>query len=142
MSVATGRVFAGLIRAAGGGKQFRYPETWSRSVIGARLLTQSCPRLSRDKKTQLEDEEVNNEPIKFSSSKASYKVWKVDRGMGSQFERPLWKVLPVSMVCIAFLLWCALRDEKEVDELLGKQLNVQLPGLLPEEEEPSQNKPS
>ncbi|KAM9817144.1 ubiquinol-cytochrome c reductase complex assembly factor 4 [Neosynchiropus ocellatus] len=142
MSAATGRVFAGLFRAAAGGKQFTHLETWSRSVISARLLTQSCQRLSRDKKTQSEDEEVNNEPIKFSSSKASSKVWKVDRGMGSQSKRPLWKVLSVSVVCITFLLWCVLRDEKEVDELLGKQLNVQLPGLVPDEEEPLQNKPS
>ncbi|CAJ1080858.1 protein CCSMST1 isoform X2 [Xyrichtys novacula] len=82
-----------------------------------------------------DENEVKDEPIKFSTSKASYRTWKVDRSMGSQYERPWWKVLPISLLAISFLLWCALREETEIDAQLEKQLYEQLPGLLANEEE-------
>lgn len=75
------------------------------------------------------------EPIKFSTSKASHRTWKVDRSLGSQFRRPWWKVFPISVVAIGFLLWCALRGETDIDTQLEKDLYEHLPGLLSDEEE-------
>lgn len=82
-----------------------------------------------------EEEERPAEPIKFSTSKASHRTWRVDRSMGSQHERPWWKVLPISLAFASFILWCVFRDETDVDSKLGKQLYEQLPGLLSDEEE-------
>lgn len=63
--------------------------------------------------------------------------------MGSQFERPWWKVLPVSLFATGFLLWCVLRDETDIDTQLEKELYEHLPGLLSDEEqEQVENKPS
>ncbi|XP_010220361.1 PREDICTED: protein CCSMST1 [Tinamus guttatus] len=56
--------------------------------------------------------------VQFSASKASPRVWSVDRSMGSGHERPWGKVLPVSLLGAALLLWCALRDSSEIDERL------------------------
>ena len=80
-------------------------------------------------KTPTENEaeaEVNNEPMKFSTSKASHRTWRVDRSMGSQHQRPWWKVVPISLFGTAFLLWCVLREETELDKQLEKQLHEQL----------------
>lgn len=59
----------------------------------------------------------------------------MDRSLGSQHERPWWKVLPISLLGSAFLLWCALRTETDVDTKLEKELNEQLPGLFSDEDE-------
>ncbi|XP_059892942.1 ubiquinol-cytochrome-c reductase complex assembly factor 4 [Gadus macrocephalus] len=80
-----------------------------------------------------ETDEVNNEPIKFSTSQGSHRTWRVDRTMGIQHQRPWWKVLPVSLVAVGFLLWCAFREETDVDLMLQKDLYEHLPGLLPDE---------
>lgn len=107
-----------------------------------RSLTLSCQRTARSK-TPNDNTEVNNEPIKFSTSKASHRVWKVDRTMGSQFKRRGFNVLPFSVLGIVFLLWCALRGETNIDGQLEKRLYEHLPGLLPEEEEEqAEDKPS
>uniref|UniRef100_A0A3B3CAC7 Ubiquinol-cytochrome c reductase complex assembly factor 4 n=1 Tax=Oryzias melastigma TaxID=30732 RepID=A0A3B3CAC7_ORYME len=82
-----------------------------------------------------EDAPPKDEPIKFSTSKASHKTWKVKRSMGSNYERPWWKVVPISLVCTAFLLWCAFRGETDIDKQLERQLYEQLPGLLSNEEQ-------
>uniref|UniRef100_A0A3Q3MKI7 Ubiquinol-cytochrome c reductase complex assembly factor 4 n=1 Tax=Labrus bergylta TaxID=56723 RepID=A0A3Q3MKI7_9LABR len=92
-----------------------------------RSLTLSSRRAARP----INDEkEVKDEPIKFSTSKASHRTWKVDQSMGSKFQRPWWKVLPISLCASAFLLWCALREETDIDEKLERKLYEQLPGLL------------
>ncbi|XP_077482780.1 ubiquinol-cytochrome c reductase complex assembly factor 4 [Stigmatopora argus] len=80
------------------------------------------------------EEKVNDEPIRFSTSKASHRNWNVERSLGSQYERPWWKVLPVSVLGVGFLLWCAFREETDIDAQLEKQLYQRLPGLLPDEE--------
>lgn len=87
-------------------------------VTSIRLLTLS----SRPSAKSTDDSTVKDEPIKFSTSKASHKIWKVDSSLGSQFERPWWKVLPVSLFCIGIILWCALRGETEVDRNLHKNI--------------------
>ena len=84
---------------------------------------------------------TNEEPIKFSTSKASHRTWRVDRAMGSQYQRPWWKVLPVSLVSLGFLLWCALRRETDVDAALQRELYEHLPGLLKDEEDEEEERP-
>uniref|UniRef100_A0A3Q0TBQ0 Ubiquinol-cytochrome c reductase complex assembly factor 4 n=1 Tax=Amphilophus citrinellus TaxID=61819 RepID=A0A3Q0TBQ0_AMPCI len=96
-------------------------------VLSSQLLAKS--RWAAD------NEEVKSEPIKFSTSKASHRTWKVDRSMGSQYKRPWWKVVPISLLATAFLLWCIFRDETDVDAALEKQLYENAPGLLLNEEE-------
>lgn len=106
-----------------------------------RTVTLGCQRLAWSKKSK-DNEEVNNEPIKFSTSKASHRTWKVDRGMGSHQRRRGLNVLPLSLLGVCFLLWCALRGETDVDGQLDKKLYEHLPGLLPDEEEQGEDKPS
>ncbi|TNN39693.1 Protein ccsmst1 [Liparis tanakae] len=95
-----------------------------------------CLALSAQDKSR--EDKVSDEPIKFSTSKASHRTWRVERSLGSQFERPWWKVLPLSLFFGGLILWCALREQTHIDELLQKQLYEHLPGLLPatEDEEP------
>lgn len=100
-----------------------------------RPLTLSCRSLAGPNKPREDDQEVNNEPIKFSTSKASHKSWRVDRSLGSQFERPWWRVLPISVFAVGFLLWCAVREETDVDVQLEKKLYEHLPGLVSDEDE-------
>ncbi|XP_043945467.1 protein CCSMST1 [Protopterus annectens] len=66
-------------------------------------------------------------PIKFSTSKASPKVWTVDKSFGSHYQRPWWKVLPVSLLGIGFLIWCFVREETEIDEKFDKTLLENVP---------------
>lgn len=87
-------------------------------VTSIRLLTLS----SRPSAKSTDDSAVKDEPIKFSTSKASHKIWKVHGSMGSQFEQPWWKVLPVSLFCISFILWCTLRSETDVDRNLYENI--------------------
>ncbi|XP_070962850.1 ubiquinol-cytochrome c reductase complex assembly factor 4 [Oncorhynchus clarkii lewisi] len=96
-------------------------------------LTSHC--LAKSKKPADEDDEEISQPIKFSSSKASHKTWNVDQSLGSKYQRPWWKVLPISLLGVSFLLWCALRGETVIDEQLEKNLYEQLPGLLSDEEQ-------
>lgn len=90
-----------------------------------------------------EEEDEAHPPIKFSTSKASHKTWNVDKSLGSSYERPWWKVVPISVFGVALMLWCVLRGETDIDDQLEKQLYEHLPGLLPDEdEEPVQKKAS
>lgn len=99
-----------------------------------RSLSLTSPAPARSKPSS-DDEAVSSEPIKFSTSKASHRTWRVDRSLGSQHERPWWKVVPVSLAIIAFLLWCVIRPETDVDTQLEKQLYERLPGLTSDQEE-------
>ncbi|XP_021266826.1 protein CCSMST1 isoform X2 [Numida meleagris] len=56
--------------------------------------------------------------IPFSASKASPRVWSVSQSMGSDYQRPWVKVLPLSLLCSGLLLWCAFREKTEIDERL------------------------
>lgn len=86
-------------------------------------------------KPPTDEETVKEEPINFSTSKASHRTWKVKDSMGSQYERPWWAVAPVMLLGSALLLWCFLREETDVDAQLNKQLYERLPGLFSDEEE-------
>lgn len=87
-------------------------------VTRIRFLTLS----SRPSAKSTDDSTVKDEPIKFSTSKASHKTWKVDSSLGSRFERPWWKVLPVSLFGISIILWCVLRGETDVDRNLQENM--------------------
>ncbi|XP_031699102.1 ubiquinol-cytochrome c reductase complex assembly factor 4 [Anarrhichthys ocellatus] len=132
MSTTTGRVFAGLMRASFSRGIFVRNAPPTAGVNSVRPLALSSKTYAESKDG---DEEVNNEPLKFSTSKASHRTWKVDRSMGSQFQRPWWKVLPISLFLTGFLLWCALRGQTDIDVQLEKQLYERLPGLLSDEAE-------
>lgn len=103
-----------------------------RRLSNARALTLTPETRSKEEKTT---DEVDHGPIKFSTSKASHKTWKVARMMGGEYQRPWWKVLPISLVGGSLLLWCVFRKETEVDAILQKELHDHLPELLDEEEE-------
>ncbi|KAM4715253.1 ubiquinol-cytochrome c reductase complex assembly factor 4 [Anableps anableps] len=131
MSPSAGRALGGLT------SRILSRGTWIKNApasVGARSLALTSRAAARSKPPS-EDEAVNSEPIKFSTSKASHRTWRVDRSMGSQYERPWWKVLPVSLGFAAFLLWCVLRKETDVDAQLEKQLRERLPGLVADEED-------
>ncbi|XP_041715280.1 protein CCSMST1 [Coregonus clupeaformis] len=106
----------------------------------ARTLSLTSQRLGKSKTADEDGEELSH-PIKFTTSKASHKTWNVDQSLGSKYQRPWWKVLPISLFGLSFLLWCALRGETDIDEQLEKNLYEHLPGLLLDEEE-EQSKPS
>ncbi|KAL2078269.1 hypothetical protein ACEWY4_025954 [Coilia grayii] len=105
----------------------------SRYPVSVRTLSAS-QRLWAKKPLEDDDEPIP-EPIKFSTSKASHRTWSVDRSLGSSYQRPWWRVLPLSLMGVAFLLWCVFRSESEVDQILEKELYEHLPGLLSDEEE-------
>uniref|UniRef100_A0A4W5KFP2 Uncharacterized protein n=1 Tax=Hucho hucho TaxID=62062 RepID=A0A4W5KFP2_9TELE len=91
----------------------------------ARTLSLTSQRLAKSK---TDDGEELSHPIKFTTSKASHKTWNVDQSLGSKYQRPWWKVLPISLFGVSFLLWCALRGETDIDEQLEKNLYEHLPG--------------
>ncbi|XP_061911916.1 ubiquinol-cytochrome-c reductase complex assembly factor 4 [Entelurus aequoreus] len=104
------------------------------SQMSMRMLSVSHHMMAKPDKPK-DDQEVNNEPIRFSTSKASHRTWNVSRSMGDHCERPWWKVLPLSAAVVGFLLWCVLRREVNIDEQLEQELYQNLPGLLPDEDE-------
>nr|XP_019938803.1 PREDICTED: protein CCSMST1 [Paralichthys olivaceus] len=134
MSTTAGRVLSGVTRVF-------FSHSSGVRVNSVRSIALSSQRAAKSTRPTDEDaEEVKNEPIKFSTSKASHRTWKVDRSLGSQHQRPWWKVLPISLVLTGFLLWCVARKETDIDAQLDKQLYEHLPGLLSDEEEEQVNK--
>lgn len=101
--------------------------------VPARTLSASQSLLA--KKPVVDDDEETNQPIKFTTSKASHRSWSVDRSLGSTYQRPWWRVLPFSVVGVGFVVWCFWRSETEVDQILEKELYDHIPGLLANEEE-------
>ncbi|KAK7123376.1 hypothetical protein R3I93_021710 [Phoxinus phoxinus] len=110
-----------------------------------RMLSVTSQLYAKSRKPPDDDEEDEDlsKPIKFSTSKASHRSWNVDRSLGSNYQRPWWKVVPISLFGVGFLLWCVFRKETEVDESLEKNLHEHLPGLLSDDDEVAvKNKPS
>ncbi|KAG8433039.1 hypothetical protein GDO86_017348 [Hymenochirus boettgeri] len=64
------------------------------------------------------EESKSSKPLKFSTSKASHRNWTVDKSLGSDETRPLWKVIPVSVFLTAFLLWAVFREETDLDQMI------------------------
>ncbi|XP_039879365.1 protein CCSMST1 [Simochromis diagramma] len=131
MSIAA--VFARLTRVALSRGTFIHSGAATVRLHSVRSLALSSQLSCKSK--QSADDEVKSEPMKFSTSKASHRTWRVDRSMGSQYERPMWKVVPISLLATAFLLWCAFRDETDIDAALEKQLHEHVPSVLSNEED-------
>ncbi|XP_058477496.1 ubiquinol-cytochrome-c reductase complex assembly factor 4 [Solea solea] len=125
-----GRVFTGLKQVSFSRGSF-IPDCGVR-LNSMRLLALSFRRTATSKKPT--DEEEKNEPIKFSTSKASYKTWKVDQSMGSKYGQPLFKVLTVSLLSLSLILWCVLREETVIDGKLETRLYEHVPGLLSDQQ--------
>ncbi|XP_061665807.1 ubiquinol-cytochrome-c reductase complex assembly factor 4 [Syngnathoides biaculeatus] len=117
----------------------RAASTLFRHIVGSvsttRPLSVSHRLLAKPEKPAGGQDEVDNGPIRFSTSKASHRTWRVERSLGSQHQRPWWKVLPISVIATAFLLWCAFREETDIDVELEKKLYQHLPGLLSNEDD-------
>ncbi|KAF4087581.1 hypothetical protein AMELA_G00072200 [Ameiurus melas] len=129
MSAAARCVFRGLSRCS------LSPGPIKSAVLRsctARSLSITSQLYAKPRRSQgsTDGEENLSQPIKFSTSKASHRTWKVERSMGSRFQRPWWKVLPISVFTIGFLLWCVFRQETDLDHALEKSLFEHLPGLL------------
>lgn len=110
---------------------FCSPPFRSCAVRSFSLTSQLCAKPPQS----TDGDESLSQPIKFSTSKASHRSWKVERSMGSRFQQPWWRVLPLSVFTIGFLLWCVFRQESDIDRALEKQLYEHLPGLLTNTEE-------
>ncbi|XP_060613158.2 pseudouridylate synthase TRUB2, mitochondrial isoform X2 [Anolis sagrei] len=67
---------------------------------------------------QKRQEPESSEPLSFLKGPASPQKWSVARSMGSDHQQPLWRVALVSLTLTSILLWCVLRSETEVDQLL------------------------
>nr|XP_008121049.1 PREDICTED: probable tRNA pseudouridine synthase 2 isoform X2 [Anolis carolinensis] len=63
-------------------------------------------------------EPESNEPLGFLKGPAGPRTWSVKRSMGSDHQQPLWRVALLSLTLAGILLWCVLRPETEVDQLL------------------------
>ncbi|XP_074476399.1 ubiquinol-cytochrome c reductase complex assembly factor 4 isoform X2 [Sebastes fasciatus] len=138
MSTIAGRVFTGLTRAAFSRTVYKVTPTFGLNSVRLLALSSQTSAESKDG-----NNEVDNTPIKFSTSKGSHRTWKVERSMGSQFQRPLRKVIPIILIFTSFMLWVAFRSETDFDKQLEKELYERFPALLPdEEEEEAQNKSS
>ncbi|XP_072536272.1 ubiquinol-cytochrome c reductase complex assembly factor 4 [Salminus brasiliensis] len=99
-------------------------------TVRALTVTSHCFAKSQRSSSGEEVDEELPRPIKFTTSKASHRTWKVERSMGSTHQQPWWHVVPFSMVIGGFLLWCVFRKDSEVDQDLEKKLFERLPGLL------------
>ncbi|KAI4807879.1 hypothetical protein KUCAC02_027654 [Chaenocephalus aceratus] len=109
----------------------------TRFTLRSKMTSMQSLPLSSQKSAESKDgaEEVNSEPIKFSTSKASHRTWQVRRSLGNNQDRSWKKVLPVSLVFTGLLLWAVLRDSGlELDAPLHERLT----NLLSDEK----NKPS
>uniref|UniRef100_A0A8C1ZSJ4 Si:ch211-231f6.6 n=1 Tax=Cyprinus carpio TaxID=7962 RepID=A0A8C1ZSJ4_CYPCA len=83
-----------------------------------RMLSMTSPLNAKPRKPPDDDDDNDkaSKPIQFSTSKASHRTWRVDRSMGSTYQRPWWKVLPISVIGVGFLVWCMFRKESEIDD--------------------------
>ncbi|XP_071976522.1 ubiquinol-cytochrome c reductase complex assembly factor 4 [Engystomops pustulosus] len=69
------------------------------------------------------EEKDDQKPIRFSTSRGSHKRWTVAQSFGSDYQRPWWKVLPVSLFLGAVLMWAYFREETEIDQILYRPVS-------------------
>ncbi|KAG7459930.1 hypothetical protein MATL_G00215810 [Megalops atlanticus] len=96
-----------------------------------RQLCLTSWRCSKTQPSAKTDTEIGK-PIKFSTSKGSHRSWSVDLSMGSSFQRPWWKVLPVGIFTFGVLLWCMFGEDVVMDKQSEEKLHKYLPDILPE----------
>ncbi|XP_052612431.1 LOW QUALITY PROTEIN: protein CCSMST1 [Peromyscus californicus insignis] len=80
-----------------------------------------------------EEKDDPNLPIQFSSSKATPTRWTVEHSLGKEQQRPLWKVLPITLTLTILIFWCYLRQETSTDQWLRQ--------VLGEEDEEDEEEP-
>lgn len=101
---------------------------WALCRIQADWLKQSfvaarSARMVHFKKPSDSTEEDSSKPIKFSTSKANPRHWTVAKSFGSEYQRPWWKVLPVSLFIIAVMTWAVFRKETEIDKIIYRPIS-------------------
>ncbi|XP_075686424.1 ubiquinol-cytochrome c reductase complex assembly factor 4 [Rhinoderma darwinii] len=85
------------------------------------------------------EEKDDRKPLKFSTSKGSHRRWTVAQSFGSDYQQPLWKVLPLSLFLTGVLFWAFFREETEIDEILYRPV-AELLGEVDKSEENNKNK--
>uniref|UniRef100_A0A670KGI6 Protein CCSMST1 n=1 Tax=Podarcis muralis TaxID=64176 RepID=A0A670KGI6_PODMU len=84
-----------------------------------------------------EHEELkSSQPLSFRNSRAHPRKWSVAQSMGSDHQKPVWRVVLICVSGMAFLAWCALRRKTDIDRLLEDAMEEDSP------EEDSQTPPS
>uniref|UniRef100_A0A3P8VX52 Ubiquinol-cytochrome c reductase complex assembly factor 4 n=1 Tax=Cynoglossus semilaevis TaxID=244447 RepID=A0A3P8VX52_CYNSE len=131
MFTAVRRTFFGATRECPSRKILIQNSTLRLNHLKSLALSSSSAARSK----RATNDEENNEPIKFSTSKASHRNWKVDRSIGTHYKRPLWKVVPLSLLFVVTLLWCAFRRETDTDAQLMTPLHEHFPTLTKEVEQ-------
>ncbi|XP_019642866.1 PREDICTED: uncharacterized protein LOC109484086 [Branchiostoma belcheri] len=100
-------------------------------VLKCQSLSTTAARLGRKPEEEVEEDPA---PLKFTGSKGAQ--WKVAQTMNLNKNRPMRKIIPVSLTITAFLLYfCVFRKETWLDEELDKNLYQRMPGLLSSVEE-------
>lgn len=61
--------------------------------------------------------------------------------MGSDYQQPTWRVVLISSLGIALLLWCVLRQPTEIDEILEAALRGDFQKAEPQAPPDGQEKP-
>ncbi|KAK6476200.1 protein CCSMST1 [Huso huso] len=108
-----------------------------RKQDASRHLSSTAQLSRRSEPLNDEEEEKDPGPVKFTSSKASHRTWSVDQSLGSHFQRPWWNVLPISLIGLAILLWCFLREESDIDRELERSLSERFESQQPAQTETS-----
>ncbi|XP_053229533.1 pseudouridylate synthase TRUB2, mitochondrial isoform X2 [Podarcis raffonei] len=84
-----------------------------------------------------EHEELKgSQPLSFRNSHAHPRKWSVAQSMGSDHQKPVWRVVLICVSGMAFLAWCALRRKTDIDRLLEDAMEEDSP------EQDSQTLPS
>ncbi|XP_054853637.1 pseudouridylate synthase TRUB2, mitochondrial isoform X2 [Eublepharis macularius] len=95
-----------------------------------------CP-LRHYRSPKESEEPESSEPLSFSKSNATPRKWTVEQSMGSDYEQPFWRAMLISLTIMAFLLWCVLRPETEIDRILDGTLQLSETQPSPSEPQPS-----
>ncbi|XP_069762721.1 ubiquinol-cytochrome c reductase complex assembly factor 4 [Narcine bancroftii] len=105
----------------------------------ARAFFSTSPGEHQSSSKDVKNEEAGT--IKFSTSKANNHVWSVEKALGSDHQKPWWKVLPFSLAGIALVVWCFFRKETDVDRIMEQSLSDHFPDLKLSDAEPKEVKP-
>ncbi|XP_053326890.1 protein ccsmst1 [Spea bombifrons] len=105
---------------------------WSLCKVPLRRVTPSSSTVCHVRMLRLKvypdcKEHNNSQPLPFSTSQASHKRWTVAKSLGSEQQRPMWKVISISAFVAILLIWAVFRKETDIDETIYKPINQLLP---------------
>lgn len=83
-----------------------------------------------------DEEDDPHRPLRFSSSRAAPLRWTVKQSLGTEQQRPLWVVLPLSLSLMALVIWCFFRQETSADRWLRRMLLEEVPEPSDASEDP------